>query len=572
MSRLYGRSAGAWRAAPGRPLREPVSTQADRLKGVTGDFEELTTRLTRARTASRLRTGDTTVFSGDPADAPVHARIGQRLGWVTAPDRIAAWADEAREFARDARQDGLTDLVLLGMGGSSLCAEVLRDAPGSATRAATLRVLDTTDERAVLEATRALVPERTLFLVASKSGSTIEVTSLEAYFRSILERARGSHAGRHFAAITDAATPLVAHAHAHGYRTVFLNPSDIGGRYSALSLFGLVPAAMIGRDLDDIARSARDMAEACRLDVPDNPGLRLGAFMAANARAGRDKLTLFLADEWRPLGVWIEQLVAESTGKDGVGVLPIVEEPPGTPAEYGRDRQFVVVGAANDLLARDLESLGHPTFRITPAGLGGEFYRWEFATAICGAALGVNPFDEPNVRDAKVRTQAQLDAFRAHGAFALTPPLTRQGALLVRQHVPAGQPREHAPYIAILDYLPHDTLDGTRIADLRLALRRRTGAATTYGVGPRYLHSTGQLHKGGPNAGTHVLLTASDATTTSIPGTDISFSTLKQAQALGDFEALVAADRRVVHLHLDDAGGDAAELVDAALRAADGRI
>jgi glucose-6-phosphate isomerase len=518
--------------------------------------------LTADRTASRLWAGDTSLFADAPASDPVHDTIRHRLGWLKAPSAARGWAADAEAFARETAADGLTQVLLLGMGGSSLCAEVLRDVRHQSGPVQFI-VLDTTDERAVLDATDALVPAQALFLVASKSGSTIEVTSLEAHFWSIMQASLGARAGRHFAAITDPGTPLVAHGESRGYRRVFVNPADIGGRYSALSLFGLVPAALLGWDLQAFVNSAETMAERCRGDHHDNPGLALGAFMAAQALAGRDKLTLVLGDQWRPLGAWIEQLVAESTGKQGRGVLPIVDEPVGAPAAYGADRQFVVMDANEDVFAAS----GHPVMRLDAAGLGGEFFRWEFATAVCGAALGVNPFDEPNVRDAKARTQAQLDLRRARGSFDVKPPFMPLGGVLVREHTPARASEHGAPYLAILDYLPRDPTRAPKIAALRSALRARAQVATTYGSGPRYLHSTGQYHKGGPNSGVHVLLTATDATTTSVPGTEYTFSVLKHAQALGDFEALAAADRRVVHLHLDDPRADVTLLLDAVAQA-----
>ena len=473
-------------------------------------------------------------------------------------------ADELHALAERARQDGLTNVVLLGMGGSSLCAEVLRDVSIDRTDSCALTVLDTTDERAIRAVTEGLRPEETLFLVASKSGSTLEVTSLERHFRRVVGDAIGAeHAGRHFLAITDPGTALEAHASAHHYRQVFLNPENIGGRYSALSFFGLVPAALLGLDVAALGRSAERMAVACQHDEPDNPGLALGAFMAEHASARRDKLTLLLSDELAPLGPWIEQLVAESTGKESRGILPVVGEPPGRVADYGPDRAFVAVTTdtsnAVTTLARDLEKAGHPVFRIATitSELGGEFMRWEFATAVAGAALALNPFDEPNVREAKMRTQAQLDARASTGAFKLDPPFERGEGYSRREHRPAWQ-ASHAKrrYVALLDYLPADPHRAALVDRLRAAIRRRLGLATTHGIGPRYLHSTGQFHKGGPNTGIFVLLTSADASATPVPDTNYTFSTLKQAQALGDFDALVANGREVVHYHLDDPTAD----------------
>jgi hypothetical protein len=304
------------------------------------------------------------------------------------------------------------------------------------------------------------------------------------------------------------------------------------------------------------------MAGRCRGDETNNPGLALGAFLGAQARAGRDKLTLLVPDELAPLGVWIEQLIAESTGKQGTGILPIVGEPAGTPDSYGPDRQFVALltrsaSALRDL-AGQLDQAGRPVLRIEtdPANLGAEFFRWEFATAVAGHVLGINPFDEPNVKEAKQRTQQQLDARRATGSFRIDPPLETTGGVAHREHQPPATAAPSGRYVAILDYMPPQPGRTAVVERLRAALRTRLKAATTYGVGPRYLHSTGQYHKGGPNTGLFLLMTAADATATPVPGTDYTFSALKYAQALGDFDALAAAGRHVIQCHVDEAKAD----------------
>ncbi|MCC7008642.1 MAG: glucose-6-phosphate isomerase [Acidobacteria bacterium] len=517
--------------------------------------------LVARRIATRLVARDSLIYA-PPEVADVHASVRNRLGWLDAPRAMTARVEEVARVVRAAASDGLTDVYLLGMGGSSLCAEVLRDVPGPRRASARLAVLDTTDERAVSDVTRSLVPDRSLFLVASKSGSTIEVTSLERHFWTVMHATTGERTGAHFVAITDPGTSLVAQARAERYRHTFVNPSDIGGRYSALSLFGLVPAALLGIDIEGLLASAARLATHCAHDDVANPGLALGAFMGNQAAAGRDKLTLIAAPPLAPIAAWIEQLVAESTGKLGTGILPIADEPPAPPAKYGSDRAFVAIVTREDRETRErahaLEAAGHPVFIIEtePADLGAEFYRWEFATAVAGHVLGVNPFDEPNVRDAKVRTQQQLDVRAKSGAFTLDPPLVPVGSGIARrQH--GDIPSTHAGrYVALLDYLPQDAARGGAVARIRETIRHRTGAATTYGVGPRYLHSTGQYHKGGPNTGTFVLLTGADRTATAVPGAGYTFSVLKQAQALGDFEALVAAGRHVVHYHLDDSTAD----------------
>jgi glucose-6-phosphate isomerase len=531
--------------------------------------KSLLTRFIEERLPSRIWGRQTTAFVSADAAAEAHASIRNRLGWLDAPVGMRAQIGAVEDLVNRARQDGLTHVYLLGMGGSSLCAEVLRDVGRPRSGGARLTVLDTTDERTIREVTEALDPASSLFIVSSKSGSTIEVTSLESHFWSVMSGALHAQAGRHFIAITDPNTSLGTLASARGYRHVFINPPDIGGRYSALSLFGLVPAAFVGLDITALLDNARAMADECRKDDASNPGLELGVFLASHALEGRDKLTVLAPDALAPLGVWIEQLVAESTGKNGRGVLPVVGETLGRPADYGQDRAFVAVltpGSDSErALADALETAGHPVFRIdTDAShLGAEFFRWEFATAVIGAGIGVNPFDEPNVRAAKTFTQAQLDARKATGSFRLTPALEPGTGHSHREHraTDPGAADGAGRFIAILDYLPADPTRQPLIARLRAALRHSTHVATTHGIGPRYLHSTGQYHKGGPNTGTFVLVTAADTSATPVPGTDYTFSTLKQAQALGDFDALAAAGRQVMHFHLDDPTADhAAEL------------
>jgi glucose-6-phosphate isomerase len=523
----------------------------------------LLTELASGQIASRIWRRDPGVFVGSRASASVQAEIQGRLGWLDAPAAVAGHADDLAGFVAGVHRDGFHNVYLLGMGGSSLCAEVLRDVPASRQNPCRLAVLDTTDERTIRAATESLNPATSLFIVASKSGSTIEVTSLERHFWQVMQEREGGEAGRHFVAITDPATPLEALGRDRAYRRTFINPPDIGGRYSALSLFGLVPAALLGLDLGAFGTSAARMAALSESDSEENPGLMLGAFMARHASEGRDKLTLLVSDELAALGPWIEQLVAESTGKDGRGVLPVVGEPLGRASEYGTDRSFVTITGESsgqvDVLARDLIKAGHPVFQIqaSPQDLGAEFFRWEFATAVAGAALAMNPFDEPNVREAKLRTQAQLDAKATRGAFQMEPPLSRGEGYSRREFRPAWQPASpRRRYFALLDYLPADDRRLALIRQLRSTVRRRTGLATTHGTGPRYLHSTGQFHKGGPNSGIFVLLTAADATATPVPEAPYTFSTLKQAQAMGDFDALAANGREVVHYHLDDPTAD----------------
>ena len=505
--------------------------------------------------ASRIWLRDTSVFLATGASESTRAAVSQRLGWLDAPVTMPAQVPAIEAIAASLRADGLDEFHLLGMGGSSLCAEVLREV----TQATSVRltVLDTTDEAAIARATASLTHARSGFIVASKSGSTIEVASLEQHFWQAMSAVRGPTTGRHFLAITDPDTSLGALAAERRYRHTFVNPPDIGGRFSALSLFGLVPAALVGLSPTRLLDAGRAMADTCRIEGPDNPALALGAFMADRAREGRDKLTVLLPPRLAAFGPWIEQLVAESTGKNGRGVLPVVNEPLRSPSEYGSDRAFVLTSLpeapADDETARALEAGGHPVFRLVAGDVGGEFFRWEFATAVAGAMLGVNPFDEPNVRDAKERTRLQLDERRRLGRFSVEPPLAYEDGFAWRRH--AGAPAAGGGrYVAVLDYLPADADARAAMAETITAVRAGRPTAVTHGIGPRYLHSTGQYHKGGPNTGVFLLLTADDRTSTPVPDADYTFSALKQAQALGDFEALAAAGRRVIHYHLADPG------------------
>ncbi len=514
---------------------------------------------------ARLWNRDTSLFapqaaSAAPASAPapaaasVHSAIANRLGWLDTPVTMPPKLPEIREVLAGARADGLTNMVLLGMGGSSLCADVLRQSVPHSRDAANLTMLDSTDERTVLQVANATDVRKTLFLVASKSGSTVEVDSLERFFRARVERGGGPDAGRHFIAVTDPGTHLAAHAAAAGYRHAFINPADIGGRYSALSLFGLVPAGWLGIDLDEMITSAAAMADLCRDEPSKNPGFALGQFIGEQARAGRDKLTILPTV---PFGMWIEQLVAESTGKNGKGSLPVVDEPAGTVTEYRNDRAFVAMitepGNHAAVLADQFERAGHPVFRIDASGtLAAEFFRWEFATAVAGHVIGVNPFDEPNVSDAKARTNTMLAHYLEHGAWPDQPGVRHEPGFDARRISARADSPSGPGYVALLDYLPTDRSRMGMVERTRRRIRAETSAATTYGMGPRYLHSTGQYHKGGPNSGHFVLMSSVDETATEIPGAGYTFSVLKHAQALGDVEALSAAGREVLHIHLTE--------------------
>jgi len=525
-------------------------------------------RFLEDRLVSRIWNRDPGAW-GAAAGTADERSIRTRLGWLDVAETMKPGVPRAVALAKGITSERFEAVYLLGMGGSSLCAEVLRMVCGIAKGHPDLYVLDTTDERTITNAAERLDPTRTLFLVASKSGGTVEVASLERCFWSRISASEGSAAGRYFVAITDPNTALQALAESKRYREVFLNPADIGGRFSALSLFGLVPCALIGADPEELLAAGAAMADGCRQENVENPGLLLGAFIGAATLEGRDKLTLALPPSLASLGLWIEQLVAESTGKHGKGALPVVDEPLGRPDEYGSDRAFVAISTDRDAPDEDrlaaLEAAGHPVLRLSTRidGLGAEFFRWEFATAVAGAALGINPFDEPNVSEAKEKTKALLTAFAsstgslptgtpiasADGIDAFSPTITgKSPAGVVRAALDSLRPRD---YVAFLSYLPAASDVEVKIGEIREGIRTKHHVASTFGVGPRYLHSTGQYHKGGPNTVLAFVVTNDDETQTEIPGAGYTFSTLKQAQALGDAETLAAHGRRVVRLHLN---------------------
>jgi glucose-6-phosphate isomerase len=512
----------------------------------------LSARLLEDRVVERIWARDPLVWGARAGSADAGS-IASRLGWLDIGNTMRVHLERLKRLAVEIHSEHIQAVYLVGMGGSSLCAEVLRSVFGTAPGCPDLHVLDTTDEHTLTSVAQRMDPERSLFLIASKSGGTVEVASMERFFWSRMSAARGISAGHHFIAVTDPETALEKLAHERGYREVFLNPPDIGGRFSALSLFGLVPAATIGAPVDKLLSAGAAMAEGCRQHNHANAGLELGAFIAAAALEGRDKLTIALAPALSSLGLWIEQLVAESTGKHGKGSLPVVDEELGAPGEYGNDRVFVSIATESESPDDDrlgaLAAAGFPVLRLSTRqdALGAEFFRWEFATAVAGAALGINPFDEPNVAEAKEKTKALLAGYASRGALEDQPLDATATAEAVRAAIQSLKPND---YVAFLSYLPADPLITAAISGIRSRLRARHKVASTFGVGPRYLHSTGQYHKGGPNTAVAFVLTADDQTNTEVPEAGYSFSVLKRAQALGDIEALQAHGRRVVRIHV----------------------
>jgi hypothetical protein len=452
------------------------------------------------------------------------------------------------------------------MGGSSLAPEVLQTAFGAAPGHPTLAVLDSTDPGAIRATLARLTLPRTLFLVSSKSGTTTEMLTLYRFFRAELEK-HVPRAGSHFVAITDPGTPLEKLAAEAGFRRTFVNDPRIGGRFSALSFFGLVPAALIGVDLGRLLDRTAAMTARCGPEVAarESPGLRLGATLAGLAQAGRDKLTLLLSPGIRALGVWLEQLLTESTGKLGRGLIVINDEPVGPPEVYGNDRLFVVISLGRDAALETTASLfaaaGHPVVRLAlddTYDVGVEFFRWEVATAASGIILGLNPFDEPNVAQAKDATNSALARFLESGRLPEWPTDSVDELARVLTEARPGD------YIALLAYLTPAAGTTSALQKMRAMLRDRTKLATTLGYGPRYLHSTGQLHKGGPPTPILVIFTTTHEDLP-IPGERYGFATLEMAQALGDLATLRAAQRRVLWLPLDGAPVDALARIAAAL-------
>jgi transaldolase/glucose-6-phosphate isomerase len=519
-------------------------------------FEDACARLDQMAFADAIWKRDLSIW---PADATAQASVATRLGWLDALDFIAPQIPRLRTFADSVLAAGFTEVVLLGMGGSSLAPEVLRQVLGSAPGYPRFRMLDSVDPEAVRSTLD--LPAATLFIVASKSGSTIEPNALAAEARRRV-MAAGLEWGSRAIAITDEGSSLHTRALAERWRDVFVNPSDIGGRYSALSFFGMVPAALLGTDLEGLVHRARTMADACRQPAAaGNPGLLLGAFVAAGEKIGRDKLTLLTPDRLTSLGLWVEQLVAESTGKSGRGVVPIAGEP--AVLCHGEDRVGVCVQLASAPIAPPADV---PTLSIDmpdALSIGAEFFRWEFATAAAGALMGVNPFDEPNVTQAKEATRRLLDLHaaqkrlpkpEAHAALEHARLTLSAAALDALNGAPATaflRVLRRGDYLALLAYVPPDDaqLEASLIS-FRLVAGSTTNRPTMFGYGPRYLHSTGQLHKGGADNGVFIVVTADGFEDLGVPGESYSFGVLEQAQAIGDFQSLERAGRRALHIHL----------------------
>ena len=501
------------------------------------------------------------------------------LGWLEIVDEQLRRVDELRRVADDVRQAGFTHALLLGMGGSSLCPEVLRMTFGALPGWPELSVLDSTDPAQVRAAEAKVDLGRTVFIVSSKSGTTLEPNIFKQYFFERVTHTLGAgKAGGHFVAITDPGSKLEQAARADGFRHVLFGLPSIGGRYSALSDFGMGPAAIMGLDVPRLLGAAHEMARACRASAAeDNPGAALGAILGVLGNRGRDKVTLVASPGIHDLGAWLEQLLAESTGKRGKGLIPVDREPLGPPERYGQDRLFVYLrlgtapDAAQDRAVAGLESAGQPVVRIDvpdPYQIAAEFFRWEFATAVAGAILGIDPFDQPDVEASKVATRRLTDEFERTGRLpAETPFLETDGVRLFADprnaaELAAGGPtlagvlRAHlgrirpGDYAALLAYVEMTGAHEAALQAMRTRLRDRHRVATCVGFGPRFLHSTGQAYKGGPNTGVFLQITCDDAQELPVPGQRYGFGVVKAAQARGDFEVLAERGRRALRVHL----------------------
>lgn len=497
--------------------------------------------------------------------------IVEGLGWLHVATKMEKKAEELYAFAEEVRHAGFRRVVHMGMGGSSLAPLVLQRSFTVQEGGLPLTVLDTTDPATVLAIQRDGPIEDTLFLVASKSGTTAEPRAFEEYFYNAVKEKKGSRAGENFVAITDPETPLFELARQRKYRRVFVNFSDIGGRYSALSYFGLVPAALMGLDVHELLVRALHMVHACDscVTLTQAPGVMLGIALGEFARQGRDKVTFLVSPQIATFGLWLEQLLAESTGKNGTGLVPIAQEPLGETTVYGKDRVFVNLRIrgeeANEVDERltELRQAEHPVVIIEltdKLDVGQEFFRWELATATAGRLLEINPFDQPNVQESKDNTNRLLSQVRQQGQLPQDPPTADENGIQIYDTDTSGSLVESlhrlfaearpGKYLALMAYLTETEKTEEALQTLRARIRDRLHLATTLGYGPRFLHSTGQLHKGGPDTGVYVQLTADDAEDAGIPGEPYSFGVMKRAQAAGDLEALRRHGRRVVRIHL----------------------
>lgn len=545
-----------------------------------GGAESILKETEEKRIIPRIWKFDYTVWKDKPTE------ITDRLGWLDSPEVMDDAIPEMTEFVDEVRREGYTHALLLGMGGSSLAPQVFGKTFGVKKGYLDLAVLDSTDPGAVAGFAENFDPQKTLYIVSTKSGGTVETLSfMKFFYNQVQKRAGGENTGRHFVAITDRGSGLDPIAKELNFRKIFLNDPNIGGRYSALSFFGLVPAALIGMDLALLLQRGGEMAHLCHeAESLKNPGAWLGSIMGALANAGADKLTLVTSPQLSSFGAWVEQLIAESTGKDGKGILPVVGERVLSPEFYGNDRLFVYIQLKNDHSfdneIKALSDAGHPVVQLHADDLydiGGEFFRWEIATAIAGSILQINPFDQPNVESAKVLARKMVESYKKEGKLPQPKANFQDNDISVYGNVTGSSVTDiltdflfqgiladkSRGYVSIQAYLQPTPEVDEKLRQIRTKIQKKYKAATTVGFGPRFLHSTGQLHKGDAGRGLFIQFTADSENDVPIPdnaGNDqssISFGTLKLAQALGDRQALIDAGRKVIRFHLgkDVVGG-----------------
>ncbi|HZQ93500.1 MAG TPA: bifunctional transaldolase/phosoglucose isomerase [Candidatus Sulfotelmatobacter sp.] len=525
---------------------------------------------------------------------------GNWLGWLDIVEEQSAQQEQLQKFAKEVQARGFEHVLLLGMGGSSLCPEVLRMTFGHIPHFPVLHVLDSTDPAQVKAFEHQIDIATTLFIVSSKSGSTLEPNIFKQYFFERAKQALGANkAGSHFIAITDPGSKMQQVAEGDRFLHIFFGRPSIGGRYSALSNFGMVPAAVMGLDTKKFLARAAEMVRACGAgaSVEENPGATLGIILGAAANAGRDKLTIITSPAISDLGAWLEQLVAESTGKLGKGIIPVDREYLASPQTYAQDRVFAYVrletgvDADQEEKVAALEKAGHPVVRITMADtyeLGAEFFRWEIATAVAGAVIGINPFNQPDVEASKIATRTLTSEYEKTGTLpAETPVLEDSGVKLFTDERNAAELAKVAPgkslagylkahlsrikpgdYFALLGYIQMNAEHERDLQAIRHAIRDKMRVATCLGFGPRFLHSTGQAYKGGPNTGVFLQITCDDSVQLPVPGQKYTFGVVKAAQARGDFQVLAERGRRALRVHLGSNLKAGLAALQAALRAA----
>lgn len=524
------------------------------------------------------------IFDKDPTvwkkEKEYAEAILNRLGWLHLPLLFKDHCSEINSFADEIREEGFEYAVVLGMGGSSMCPEVCRETFGIKKNYLKLYVLDSTDPGTISDIEKSVTLGKTLFIVSSKSGSTIEVDSFFRYFFEKVKMLKGEDAGKQFIAITDPSTMLEQKALAYGFRKIFINPSDIGGRYSALSYFGLVPAALMGVDIQRLLSDAEKMMYMCsESNAGKNPGMMLGITAGEFAKSGKDKLTFILSPDISSFGYWAEQLIAESTGKEGRGIIPIEGENTDKAKDYGKDRLFINVFTEvnkkkNKVITKRIKTL--PLIKINiedKYSIGGQFYLWEFATAVMGHILKINPFDEPNVKESKDNTSKVLEHFESSGMLPMQKVIAEKKGLKMffekeilgkkysgkKKNEKYGfdellrlffKRKKSGDYIALMTYIQNNEANSSQLEKIRKILKLKLKASTTLGYGPRFLHSTGQLHKGGKDNGIFIQIVSDETNDVMIPGKPYSFGVLMQAQSIGDYESLVKHKRRVIKINI----------------------